>query len=428
MRTKFVRATHECARSGKHAFAPTSMTNLKPNTVLQRAPYVRLTLNDGDYVHVRTAGNDLYVADDILVILDVFAQPRALSEGLTLLQQRITGAIDWMQLTSTMLRLLRHGVLRELSGRVVAPAGSGIGFEAPAIHVAMLNDHRRTECYIAAIQTVVQPGDIVVDIGTGSGVLAMAAARAGARHVYAIEAGRMGRAAEAVFAANGFAEQITLLRGWSTHVTLPVRADVLVSEIIGNEPLSENVLEFTSDARQRLLQPHARLIPGRVRILALPLVVPPDIVAEQLYTPAAVQQWQAWYNIDFAPLLDYGQGTLQTFAASPHVAGQWPAIAAPVLLADIDLQQVTDLVIIGQGTTTTAHAGTLNGLGIFFELQLSPLHTLSNDPRLATPDCSWRMPVWLLKSPLAIQAGERITITYQHGTGTLAEKISITRG
>jgi predicted RNA methylase len=69
-------------------------------------------------------------------------------------------------------------------------------------------------------------------------MLAIAAACASS-HVYAIEASGIGKLAKAIFKANGLADRITLIEGWSTQVNLPEKADVLISEIIGNEPLGE---------------------------------------------------------------------------------------------------------------------------------------------------------------------------------------------
>ena len=64
----------------------------------------------------------------------------------------------------------------------------------------------------------------------------MAAARAGARRVYAVEASDIAEVAERVFAANGVQDQITLIRGWSRQIELPKQANLLVSEIIGTRP------------------------------------------------------------------------------------------------------------------------------------------------------------------------------------------------
>ena len=89
----------------------------------------------------------------------------------------------------------------------------------------MLHDDRRTGDYLAALAEAVRPGDVVLDIGTGSGVLAVAAARAGARRVYAVEASDIAEVAERVFAANGVTDTVTLVPGWSREIELPEPAD-----------------------------------------------------------------------------------------------------------------------------------------------------------------------------------------------------------
>jgi predicted RNA methylase len=90
------------------------------------------------------------------------------------------------------------------------------GVGALGLHVALLNDRRRTGA--ETITQVVKPGDVVVDLASGTGILALAAARAGAAHVYAIESTAVGRVAQALFEANGFGDRITLLSGWSTRL------------------------------------------------------------------------------------------------------------------------------------------------------------------------------------------------------------------
>ena len=89
----------------------------------------------------------------------------------------------------------------------------------------------------------------------------MAAAPAGAKRVYAIEVRPIAEVAARFFQGSGLGDRITLIRGNSTEISLPERADVLVSEIIGNDPLAEQVLDTaTCDAVARLLKPGARLI------------------------------------------------------------------------------------------------------------------------------------------------------------------------
>ena len=89
------------------------------------------------------------------------------------------------------------------------------GWADPVEHARMLHDERRTGDYVAALAAAVRPNDVVLDIGTGSGVLAVAAARAGARRVYAVEASDIAEVAQRVFVVNGVEDQVTLLPGWS---------------------------------------------------------------------------------------------------------------------------------------------------------------------------------------------------------------------
>ena len=131
----------------------------------------------------------------------------------------------------------------------------------------MLNDHPRNEFYRAALTKIITPESIVVEIGTGSGLLSMIAARLGAKHVTAIEANdHLAAIAMRNFEANGLADRITVINKMSTDVRedeLPHgRATVLVSEILGTLLLGESALEFTADARKHLLQPDAKIVPA----------------------------------------------------------------------------------------------------------------------------------------------------------------------
>ncbi len=222
---------------------------------------------------------------------------------------------DWAALTSTIVELYRAGVLQdETQSRPEVIHGFG----NLSVHIRMPNDGTRISSFVAGIDEVVTAGDVVVDIGTGTGVLAIAAARAGAKHLYAIEASDIGRSAEAIFEANGVADRITLVRGWSTRTTLPDRADVLVSEIIGNDPLAEGVVQAIMDARKRLLKPEARLVPGKVRVLALPVTIPGDELMKRKVTVETLRNWYSWYGIDFGPLLQAKRDLLPEFYIKPQ--------------------------------------------------------------------------------------------------------------
>ena len=88
-------------------------------------------------------------------------------------------------------------------------------------HNSMLADRVRTESYLKAILQLVQRGDVVVDIGCGTGILTIFACLAGARHVYAIEQGPIIQVAKDLCQRNGYGDRVTFIQDWSTNVTLP---------------------------------------------------------------------------------------------------------------------------------------------------------------------------------------------------------------
>ncbi len=244
---------------------------LSPDTVLQLAPGIRTRWNAAGHVVVDSpVGTIIDIGPRGFGILSLFSQPTRLGDAIDRLEHELHHSTDLAPTLSVLNMLIEESAL-------VSPDGGRArtsGWADPVEHARMLHDERRTGDYLAALAAAVRPDDVVLDIGTGSGVLAVAAARAGARHVYAVEASDIAEVAERVFAVNGVRDRVTLLPGWSRQIELPERADLLVAEVIGNEPLEEEILETTLDARRRLLAPGARLIPHALTLLARPVLLP----------------------------------------------------------------------------------------------------------------------------------------------------------
>src|SRR5215204_5394952 len=402
------------------------MAGLNPNLTLKRVPDIEVRIKSDNNIEVVSSETTYYLGSHGLAILDVFYQPVSVSEALKKLRSTSTSVQDWMAITTTIMQLYEAGILQdETQRKQELKVGKG-GFGSAGIHVAMLNDRTRTSSFLAGIAETVNPGDVVVDIGTGTGVLALAAARAGAKHVYAIEASAIGDIAEATFEANGMADRITLLRGWSTRIDLPERADVLVSEIIGNEPLGENVLEVTRDARKRLLKPGARMVRSKVRILGIPVTLPEAEFARHKLTADALRDWRSWYGMDFDLLAAVDRGSAAVFFPRPQKARDWETISEPILLAEVDLSEVERLMIDRTVTVSAGTSGILNGLLVYFELDLGPTTRLSTHPDGVDENCHWRSMVWVL-DPLLLTAGERFTITYQYRATGATYNVAVAR-
>ena len=132
------------------------------------------------------------------------------------------------------------------------------------VHRTMICDRVRTEAFRRAIDAVVRPGDVVLDVGAGSGILSVFAARAGAARVYAVERTTVAVLAQELAAANGVADIVQVIHGDVVDVELPERVDVIVSEWLGGFGIDEGMLVPVIAARDRWLKPGGVMIPRSV--------------------------------------------------------------------------------------------------------------------------------------------------------------------
>jgi protein arginine N-methyltransferase 1 len=128
-------------------------------------------------------------------------------------------------------------------------------------YAAMVYDTRRVEAYQRALQLLVKPNSVVVDIGTGLGLFAFLASQAGARKVYAIESSEVIAVARELATINGYFDRIEFIENMSNRVNLPEPADMIVSDLAGATPFYAQSVPSIIDARKRFLKPRGVLIP-----------------------------------------------------------------------------------------------------------------------------------------------------------------------
>ena len=132
------------------------------------------------------------------------------------------------------------------------------------VHRTMICDRVRTDASGARSSAVVRPGDVVLDVGAGTGILSLFAARAGAARVYAVERTTVAVLAQELAAANGVADIVQVIHGDIMDIELPERVDVIVSEWLGGFGIDEGMLVPVIAARDRWLKPGGVMIPSSV--------------------------------------------------------------------------------------------------------------------------------------------------------------------
>ena len=383
------------------------------DTVLQRSYTLGIQIN-GSEVSLSGPQDAIGGNAHTLAILDVFATPKTLDQGMQLLCSRAQGRHDWIALTNQVIMLCKRGWLTTPNAQAVTLPSDPGKFSAADVHLRMLHDRARTTTFQRALYAQVRPEDVVVDIGTGTGILAATAALAGARQVYAVErTGNLPRLAQQFFADNGLADRIQVIEGDSTRVSLPEKADVLVTETIGNDPLGEGILATVADAHRRLLKPNARLIPNCLSIYALPMTMPEQRRSQVLFTPEVVPGWLQAYGLDFSAYVDFCAGQSFHTLAKAHKVREWPRLSVPLLVAELDLRQPPVGGFSRQHRLRFGQDGWLNAVLVYFQADLGGEEVLSVHPDQTSPQNSWASYLWVAGTGIEVRAKETLEITYR---------------
>ena len=262
---------------------------------------------------------------------------------------------------------------------------------------AMITDAIRTPAYAAALRAVVTPGCTVVDIGTGTGILALLACRLGAGRVHAIEPEPIIQVARDLAAANGMAGAIDFHQALSRDVSLPARADVVVSDLRGVLPLYGGHLSAIIDARERFLAPGGALVPRADRVMAA------LVEGEELH--ARVRK--PWHDNDFG---------IDMSGAAELAANTWvkaeireaQVLSEPALCASLDYASISSPDLHAQVELAACRAGTAHGFCLWFDTELVPGIGFSNAP--AAPRVVYGQAFYRWPRGVRLAAGERVRL------------------
>ncbi len=378
---------------------------LTRDSVLRRAETITLTIRSaGDAIAV-VDGADVDLGVHACAILAACIEPCTFGE----LTDRVSarGARDFAALAATILRMVDEGIL--LTADATSHIADTARWASPEVHIGMLNDEARTSAFLAAVEELTRPDDVVLDIGSGTGVLAVGAARAGAREVYAIEASAMAEKARALAAANDVADRLTVIQAWSTRVELPKRASVLVTETLGNDPLGEHIIDIVADAKKRLLMPGARIIPRRVDLYGVLIELPVELRQRHAFSLDGAEAWSRRYGIELGSLAaPPARGYVVTL--NQHDGALARELSQPALLGSVDF--TTDAVGFEPRTVDlrATERGQCVGVLYYFEAALTPTVTISTRPSGSAAENSWSSNVWLEPQPREVDVGAIVRV------------------
>lgn len=262
----------------------------------------------------------------------------------------------------------------------------------------MIADRVRVEAYAEALRRTVRAGSVVVEIGTGPGIFAVLACQLGASKVFAIEPAEVMQVAREVATANGCADKIEFLEQLSHQVSLPTRADVILSDLRGVLPFFQRHIPAIVDARQRFLAPGGTLIPRKDRVWAA--------VAE---TPKSygeiVDPWNKNpFGQDLGPALRLAVNDGQRVRMSPE-----QLLTSHKLWATLDYASVESPDVRGNLEWTVERSGTGHGIVVWFDADLAEGVGFSNAP--GTQETVYGSFFFPWMQPVPLEKGQRVCVT-----------------
>jgi len=256
------------------------------------------------------------------------------------------------------------------------------------------------EAYGEALRKTVRKGSVVVEIGTGPGVFAVLACQFGASRVYAIEPAEIIQVAREVAAANGCADKIDFFEQLSHRVTLPARADVLLSDLRGVLPFFQRHIPAIVDARQRFLAPGGTVIPRKDTVWAA-VVEAPKAYGEM------VDPWDKnSFHQDLAPARVLAVNDYQKIRATPD-----QLLTGHKLWATLDYASVESADVRGNLEWTVERAGTGHGIVMWFDADLAAGVGFSNAP--GTPETVYGSFFFPWTQPTSLEEGQTVCVSLE---------------
>jgi len=270
------------------------------------------------------------------------------------------------------------------------------------IHEEMLKDEVRTRSYMNAIvqNKHIFKDKVVLDVGCGTGILSMFAAKAGAKHVIGVDMSTIIFKAREIVKVNGLSDKITLIQGKMEEIEMPFpKVDIIISEWMGYFLLYESMLDTVLYARDTYLNPDGLIFPDKATIFVAG-------IEDGDYKEEKIGFWDNVYGFDYSPLKD-------TALSEPLVdTVEMKAVVTdptPVLTLDLYKVQTADLAFSCPFDLTARRDDFIHALVAWFDIEFTACHKpirFSTGPH--TKYTHWKQTVFYLQDVLTVQQGEKI--------------------
>jgi protein arginine N-methyltransferase 1 len=281
-------------------------------------------------------------------------------------------------------------------------------------HRVLIADRVRNAAFTEALRRVIVRGQTrVADIGAGTGLLGFLAARLGAGQVVLYETAEVADVAARLARQNRI-RNCTIVTARSTEVEAPERADVVVSETLGNYVFEEHLIETVNDARRRILAPGGELIPRRIRQFVCP------VVNDRFHRELCAWE-EIGHGLDFTPAKVMSLNNIYVRWFDP--ADLMDGASAAQLCDEADLQKPCKSTRSGEADWRFGEAQEISGFALWWAAELVDGLWLATGP--LDPRTHWEQLYLPTLKKIRVKAGETLafrfrSITSQEGGTDIA--------
>lgn len=263
----------------------------------------------------------------------------------------------------------------------------------------LLGDKIRNTAFYESLKSVIRKGETVVaDVGSGTGFLSFLASRLGAKECHLYEYSDVGEIGEKLAQANKIAN-CHFIQKHSVEVKNPPRADVIISETLGNYALEENIIESIEDSK-RFLKPGGVIIPQKIEQFIAPVT-----------SPRIFDEMNVWdsvgYNLDFGIAREAALNNMYVYKIVPEdlMDGGKSAVAWD----KIDFAKQEKSVRRGNATWKIEKDCTIYGLAVWWNANLVKNINLSTSP--LAPATHWDQIFLPLTEKIIAQKGQTLSVS-----------------
>ncbi|KAK6741870.1 hypothetical protein RB195_009627 [Necator americanus] len=285
----------------------------------------------------------------------------------------------------------------------------------------MILDHHRNDMFLAGLRTVIQEKKVqdvpahVLDIGTGTGLLSLMAAREGADSVTAVEVFLpVADCARSIIQSSQWKDKITVISSRSTDLSsLTSKPNIIVAEVFDTELIGEGALRTFKEALENLVQPSCRVVPSRARVWVVP--VESEFLTKYNRIPRICEGDQ--------PLGDCpGTAAVYDVQLSQVHSHQFTRLSEPILAFSFDFES-SDSIIYDETfdkIVTCKESGRIDAIMMWWDLDMDGKGEFWIDmaPKWATNDYHWRdhwmQAVYYLPHRVHVDRGTEITLKCSH--------------